>query len=229
LSGGGYRSVDDVARLGGLDRKSLTRLAEADAFRSLGLDRRQALWAIRGVEVATPLLFATAPPRIVPDRPAPLPAMPLGQHVIEDYQATGLSLKAHPLSFLRETLASRGVVRAADLRHRRTGERLTVAGIVLIRQRPGEGKVIFLTLEDETGIANLAVWIPLFERYRRIVMGARLIACTGKLQIEGEVVHVVAEEMKDWTPSLRRIGEHDGAAERAPRQSELNLPSRDFH
>jgi error-prone DNA polymerase len=226
--GDGYVSVAEVARRGGLDRRSLERLAEADAFRSLGLDRRQALWAMKGVDVAPAALFAIRPAPPTPDQPAPLPAMPLGEHVIEDYRWTGLSLKAHPLSFLRATLARRGVTPAADLRRRRDGELVTVAGIVLVRQRPGEGKVIFMTLEDETGVANLVVWIPVFERFRRIVMGARLVACTGRLQIQGEVIHVVTERLRDWTPALRRIGT---AAAPGPAQGrlELTLPSRDFH
>jgi error-prone DNA polymerase len=227
--GEGYRSTDDVVRRGGLDRRSLERLAEADAFRSLGLDRRQALWAMKGVDVAPAALFAARPAPPSPDRPAPLPMMGLGEHVIEDYRWTGLSLKAHPLSFLRAALDRRGVTPAASLRHRRDGERVTVAGIVLVRQRPGEGKVIFMTLEDETGIANLVVWIPVFERFRRIVMGARLVACTGRLQIQGEVIHVVTERLRDWTPALRRIG---SAPAPSPAQGslELALPAgRDFH
>jgi error-prone DNA polymerase len=225
LSGGGFSSIDDAARRGGLDRKSLERLAEADAFRSLGLDRRQALWAMKGVETAPPALFAARPAPPSPDLPAPLPPMPLGQHIIEDYHWTGLSLKAHPLSFLRDGLARRRMVPAAQLRHRRDDERLTVAGIVLVRQRPGTGNVVFVTLEDETGIANLVVWIPVFERFRRIVMGARMIACTGRLQIQGEVIHVVAERMADLTPELRRIGEGAGDQGRL----DLAVPSRDFH
>ncbi len=224
----GYASIDDVTRRGGLERKALERLAEADAFRSLGLDRRQALWAMKGAETALPALFAVRPAAPKPDVPAPLPAMPLGQHIIEDYHWTGLSLKAHPLSFLRAELARRRIVTAASLRDRRDGDRLTVAGIVLVRQRPGKGNVVFMTLEDETGIANLVVWIPIFERFRRIVMGGRMVACTGKLQIQGEVIHIVAERIQDWTPALRRIGE---AADDKPRQGrlELSVQSRDFH
>ncbi len=221
----GYSSVDDLVRRSGLDRKSLERLAEADAFRSLGLDRRQALWAMKGVETAAPALFAARPAATSPDVLAPLPAMPLGQHIVEDYHWTGLSLKAHPLSFLRDDLTRRRIVPAASLRHRRDGERLTVAGIVLVRQRPGKGNVVFMTLEDETGIANLVVWIPVFERFRRIVMGGRMIACTGKLQIQGEVIHVVAERLQDWTSDLRRIGEAGGGQG----QLELSVQSHDFH
>ena len=134
-------------------------------------------------------------------------------------------MKAHPLSFLRDDLTRRRIVPAASLRHRRDGERLTVAGIVLVRQRPGKGNVVFMTLEDETGIANLVVWIPVFERFRRIVMGGRIIACTGKLQIQGEVIHVVAERLQDLTPDLRRIGEAGGGQG----QLELSVQSHDFH
>ncbi|MGH6980157.1 MAG: OB-fold nucleic acid binding domain-containing protein, partial [Stellaceae bacterium] len=185
---------------------------------------RQALWAMKGVEVAPPGFFA-ARSAIARDVPAPLPAMPLGQHIIEDYHWTGLSLKAHPLSFLRDDLTRRRIVSAGSLRHRRDGERLTVAGIVLVRQRPGKGNVVFMTLEDETGIANLVVWIPVFERFRRVVMGARMIACTGKLQIQGEVIHVVAEQVRDMTPALRRIGE----AGHGQGQLDLAVRSHDFH
>ncbi|HEY5211106.1 MAG TPA: error-prone DNA polymerase [Stellaceae bacterium] len=226
---GSYSSIEDFVYRSGLDRKALERLAEADAFRSLGLDRRQALWAMKGAEIAPPALFAAPAPAPVPDQPAPLPAMPLGQHIIEDYHWTGLSLKAHPLSFLRDDLGRRRIVPAAALRDRRDGEKLTVAGIVLVRQRPGKGNVVFMTLEDETGIANLVVWIPVFERFRRIAMGARLVACTGKLQIQGEVIHVVAERLVDLTGWLRRLGE--GASEGAHPQGQLDLAiqSHDFH
>ncbi len=220
--GTGYVSVDDAARHGGIDRKSLERLAEADAFRSLGLDRRQALWAMKGVEVELPEMFAVQP-AVERNVIAPLPVMPLGQHIVEDYHWTGLSLKAHPLSFLRADLARRRIVTAGSLRSRKNGERLTVAGIVLVRQRPGKGNVVFMTLEDETGIANLVVWIPVFERFRRIIMGGRMIACTGKLQIQGEVIHVVAEAMRDWTPALRKIGEAGQG------QLTLSIASHDFH
>ncbi|MGH7074672.1 MAG: OB-fold nucleic acid binding domain-containing protein [Stellaceae bacterium] len=203
--GAGYLGIRDLVRRSRLLRKSLERLAEADAFRSLELDRRQALWAMKGID-APPPLFAAAEPA-VREEPAPLPPMPLGQHIIEDYQWTGLSLKSHPLALIRDELARRRIVTAAALRDRKEGDRLTVAGIVLVRQRPGEGKVIFMTLEDDTGIANLVVWIPVFERFRSVVMGARLMACSGKLQRQGEVIHVVAERLQDWTPMLRHLRE----------------------
>jgi error-prone DNA polymerase len=219
--GRGYAGAGDLVRRAGLNRKSRERLAEADAFRSLGLDRRQALWAMKGIDAPPPLFIATP---AEPETPAPLPSMPLGQHIIEDYEWVGLSLKSHPLKLIRDELACRRIVTVASLKERRDGERVAVAGIVLVRQRPGEGKVIFMTLEDETGIANLVVWIPVFERFRRAVMGARLLACSGRLQIQGEVIHVVAERLRDWSPLLRRLGEDDG-----PRQLELAVESHDFH
>jgi error-prone DNA polymerase len=222
--GPGYISVHDFARRSGLDRKSLERLAEADAFRSLGLDRRQVLWAMKGIE--TPPLFAAAetPAR---EAPAPLPEMPLGQQVIEDYAAIGLSLKSHPLALLRDALRRRRILSVAELRRQRDGGSVTVAGLVLVRQRPGKGNVVFMTLEDETGIANLVLWIPVFERFRRIAMGARMVACTGKLQRQGEapheVIHVVAERLVDLSPLLLQLRES-----RAPGQPSLALQSHDF-
>ncbi|MGH6988766.1 MAG: error-prone DNA polymerase [Stellaceae bacterium] len=220
--GAGYLGVRDLVRRGGLMRKSLERLADADAFRSLRLDRRQALWAMKGIDAPPPLFAAAAPAGR--EVPAPLPPMPLGQHIIEDYQWTGLSLKSHPLALIRDELRRRRIVTAAALRDRKDGERLAVAGIVLVRQRPGEGKVVFVTLEDETGIANLVVWIPVFERFRRVAMGARLMACSGKLQRQGEVIHVVAERLHDLTPLLRHLREDAG-----PGRVTLPIRSHDFH
>ncbi len=224
--GAGYVGVRDLAHRSGLDRKSLERLAEADAFRSLGLDRRQALWAMKGIDTPPPLFAAAeAPAR---EAPAPLPEMPLGQQVIEDYAAIGLSLKSHPLALLRDALKRRRILTAAELRRQRDGSRVTVAGLVLVRQRPGKGNVVFMTLEDETGIANLVVWIPVFERFRRIAMGARMVACSGKLQRQGEapheVIHVVAEQLVDLSPLLLQLRES-----RAPDQPSLALQSHDFH
>ena len=145
-----------------------------------------------------------------------LPAMPLGEHVVEDYASIGLSLKRHPLAFLRAELAREGIVTAAELatmpNQSKTGERrVAIAGLVLIRQRPGSAKgVIFVTLEDETGIANLIVWPPILERFRRTVLGATLLYCRGRLQREEGVIHVVAEDLKDLTPRLRTLRERGG-------------------
>jgi error-prone DNA polymerase len=176
-----------------------------------------------------------------------LPAMPLGEHVVEDYRSTSLSLKRHPLAFLRGELEREGVVPAAALATLPVERRAAVAGLVLIRQRPGSAKgVIFITLEDETGIANLIVWPPILERFRRIVLGATLLRCRGRLQREEGVIHIVAEDLRDLTPRLHTLRERDGAeplpptpplklTERIPGhdprdlyEPTINIPSRDF-
>ncbi len=209
--GQGYDSVRDLWLRGGLSSTVLERLADADAFRSLGLDRRQALWAVRGLDRVGDQddlpLFASRPKHETePD--ARLPPMPLGAHVVEDYRRLSLSLKAHPASFLRARLSARGVLRSETLRSVKNGERVTVAGLVLVRQRPGTAAgVIFMTLEDETGVANIIVWPKIFERLRAIVLGARFVAVTGKLQSEQGVIHIVAERMNDLTPMLGLLSE----------------------
>ena len=139
-----------------------------------------------------------------------LPAMPLGEHVVEDYASMSLSLKRHPLAFLRAELNKEGIAPAAALATLPVEHRVAVAGLVLIRQRPGSAKgVIFITLEDETGIANLIIWPPILERFRRTALGATLLYCRGKLQREEGVIHVVAEDLRDFTPRLHTLREHD--------------------
>jgi error-prone DNA polymerase len=209
--GEGYDSAGDLWLRSGLSSAALERLADADAFRSLGLDRRQALWAVRGLDRVGDKddlpLFASRPQRDTePD--ARLPPMPLGAHVVEDYRRLSLSLKAHPASFLRARLAARGILRSEALGSVRNGERVTVAGLVLVRQRPGTARgVIFMTLEDETGVVNIIVWPKAFERLRAIVLGARFVAVSGKLQSEQGVIHIVAERMNDLTPMLGLLSE----------------------
>jgi error-prone DNA polymerase len=209
--GEAYDSVRDLWLRSGLSSTVLEQLADADAFRSLGLDRRQALWAVRGLDRVGDQddlpLFAGRPKRETePD--ARLPPMPLGTHVVEDYRRLSLSLKAHPASFLRARLSARGILRSEVLRSVKNGERVTVAGLVLVRQRPGTAAgVIFMTLEDETGVANIIVWPKIFERLRAIVLGARFVAVTGKLQSEQGVIHIVAERMNDLTPMLGLLSE----------------------
>ncbi|TDQ83406.1 DnaE-like error-prone DNA polymerase [Dongia mobilis] len=218
--GTGYRSVADLWQRARLSPATLARLAEADAFRSLGLDRRQALWAVKALGTAPlPLLGQLD---LAPAPPAPLPEMPLSQHVLEDYRSLRLSLKKHPLAFLREILRRRGVTPCHQLGHLRNGQKVFVAGLVLVRQRPGTASgVIFMTLEDEYGIANLVVWPRLFSEARAIVMGAHLVGCQGRVQIEGkaphQVVHVVAERLVDMTGLLDRLRE-DGGSERLAHQ-----------
>ncbi|MGX5843206.1 error-prone DNA polymerase [Mesorhizobium sp. ArgA1] len=205
--GSGYESVRDVWLRSGLDVDDIERLAQADAFRSLGLDRREALWAVRaldGKSAAERLpLFDQPAIRLRELEPATkLPTMPLGEHVIHDYRALGLSLKAHPVAFLRERLDRAGVIPNANLGSVRDGRRVSVAGLVLVRQRPGKGNAIFLTLEDDKAVANVIFWERTFTRFRPIVMGARFVKVTGKLQSESDVIHIVAEKIEDLTPWL---------------------------
>jgi error-prone DNA polymerase len=224
LRGRGYDSVRDLWLRTGLMPAALEHLAEADAFRSIGLDRREALWAVRGLNRAgdkddLPLFRAVAGNVREPD--ADLPPMPLGEHVVEDYRHLSLSLKAHPVAFVRSGLAQRGIMPNEQLAGIPPAPRLprvTVAGLVLVRQRPGTGKgVIFMTIEDETGIANIIVWPKVFEMLRPIVIGARFVAVTGRLQSESGVINVIAERIADLTSWLgllaTRGAEHIGRPE----------------
>ena len=227
-------------RRSGLGRGALERLAEADAFRSVGLDRRRALWALKALGEPPLPLFAAAETlgKAVPGIPgamitpanaramALLPAMPLGEHVVEDYASLSLTLKRHPLAFLRAELAREGLVTAAELARLPVDRRLAIAGLVLIRQRPGSANgVVFITIEDETGIANLIVWPPILERFRRAALGATLLRCTGKLQREESVIHVVAERLDDLTPRLNTLRDRTGDTEPRPlRKPPLALP-----
>jgi len=140
-----------------------------------------------------------------------LPEMPLGEHVVEDYATLSLTLKRHPLAFLRADLTREGLVAVADLAHLPVDRRLSIAGVVLIRQRPGSvNGVVFVTIEDETGIANLIIWPAILERFRRAALGATLLRCTGKLQREESVIHVVAERLDDLTPRLHTLRDRTG-------------------
>ncbi|EFG6100819.1 error-prone DNA polymerase, partial [Escherichia coli] len=210
--GAGYESVRDVWLRSGLNVGEIEKLAQADAFRSIGLDRRAALWAVKALDGRSAVemlpLFDHTPQKLRDLEPEMrLPVMPPGEHVIHDYRALGLSLKAHPVSFLRERLDRSAVTPNSRLPKVRDGVRVTVAGLVLVRQRPGKGNAIFLTLEDEGGIANVIIWARKFERFRAIVMGSKLIRVTGKLQCEAGVIHIVAETMADLTPWLSELSE----------------------
>lgn len=211
--GAGYDSVRDVWLRGGLSPSTIERLADIDAFRSLGLDRRDALWAARGLnrvggQEDLPLFEAATVDRTrEPD--FDLPSMCLGEHIVEDYRTMGLSLKAHPVSLLRDELTARRVIKSEQLTQIRNGERVRVSGLVLVRQRPGTASgVIFMTLEDETGIANIVVWPKLFEEYRREVLGGRLVTIDGPVQSESGVIHVIAERVHDYTPLLAKLSAH---------------------
>jgi error-prone DNA polymerase len=205
-----YRSVEDLWRRVPIPIAALERLAEADAFQTLGLDRRQALWAIRGLSDTRLPLFDTIPAEPDPEPEVKLKEMTAGRQVVEDYRSVGLSLRRHPVSFLRQDLAAHRIVRCADLPTIRDGRRVEVAGIILVRQRPGSARgVLFVTIEDETGHANLILWPSVFEAQRSLVLTASMIACRGKLQKEGEVIHVIAEHLTDLSGLLRSVGDRD--------------------
>jgi error-prone DNA polymerase len=197
---------------------TLQKLAAADAFRSLGLDRRQALWEVRALGSAEPLpLFSWSETReagLEPD--VALPAMPLSEHVVNDYQTLRLSLKAHPMSFLRAHFARKRVCSCEELRAAKDGAWASVAGVVLVRQRPGSAKgVVFMTIEDETGIANAVVWPKTLERFRKVVMGARLVVIHGRIQRHEDIIHVVSAKLEDRSDWLRLLSEH-GSEMKAP-------------
>jgi error-prone DNA polymerase len=204
-----FDSIRDLWLRTGLTPAALERLAHADAFRSLGLDRRAALWVIRALQRSgdkddLPLFARVAMPELEPD--VALPPMPPGEHVVEDYRHLHLSLKAHPVSFLRDELTRLGITANDRLGALPSGRTVTVAGLVLVRQRPGSASgVIFMTLEDETGIANTIVWPKIFETFRPVVLGAKLVSVTGKLQNEQGVIHVVANRLDNLSPLLHRL------------------------
>jgi error-prone DNA polymerase len=252
--GNGFSSIERLAAIAGVSRFTIERLAEADAFRSLRLDRRAALWAARRLDVigisaarrttntkvedSLPLLASHLSDELFAEESVTLPEMPLSEHVVEDYVATGLSLKEHPVRFFRDRLDALGAVRNADLcRQELTQDSfVTVAGLVLIRQQPGTAKgVVFLTLEDETGIANIIVWPKAFAENRRIVMTARFLAVRGRLQRAGLVIHVVAESFVDLSamlPWLRNGGDLFSpklSGGPLPDDTVLPVKSRDFH
>jgi error-prone DNA polymerase len=211
--GAGYDSVRDLWLRTGLGRPVILRLAEADAFRSLGLNRRDAVWAAQGLERGgvgdrLPLFDTAALADLRPEPDADLPPMLPGAHVMADYKSLSLSLKSHPVAFVRAQLARDRVLPCEDLERTPAGRRVTVAGLVLVRQRPGSAKgVIFMTLEDEGGIANIIVWPQVFEKYRPLVLGCRFQKVTGRLQSEAGVIHVVAEHVEDATPMLADLSD----------------------
>ncbi len=206
-----YRDPADLWRRAGLTKRQIIALARADAFASLGLSRRDVLWAVRGFsDVALPLLDFTSDP----EPAVTLPGLTLGEQVVDDYGSFSMSLRKHPLALLRPAFSTRGISSTSVLEGSKNGDIFTLAGLVLVRQRPGTASgVVFVTIEDEHGIANLVVWPKVFDTHRRIVMGARLLGVRGKIQREGEgdyvVIHLVAEQLWDWSADLDRIGDID--------------------
>jgi len=212
-----FHSADDMWRRSGVPTAALVKLAEADAFLpSLGLERRQAHWDIKPLRAVPLELWAAADEREArtateanePD--VALKSMTEGREVVEDYSHTGLTLRQHPMSFLRQGLRQKRIVTCHEAMAERDGRWLWTAGLVLVRQRPGSAKgVMFLTLEDETGIVNAVVWPSLFERQRRVLMTASMMGIHGKIQREGEVVHLVAQRLFDFSSDLASLGERD--------------------
>ena len=212
-----FASVDDLWRRAGVPIAALERLADADAFQpALGLARREAVWTIRALRDEPLPLFAAASARTaapiaeVTEPAVALRPMTAGREVVEDYSSVGLTLRRHPVAFLRSDLAAQGVVCCADAMGARDGSWLRTAGIILVRQRPGSASgVIFVTIEDETAVANLVIWPKVFEKQRRIVLGSGMLAVKGRVQREGEVVHIVAHELTDLSALLRSVGDRD--------------------
>ncbi len=231
--GQGFDSLRDLWLRSRLTPAVLQRLAEADAFLSLGLDRRDALWAVKGLNRAgdrddLPLFVNADLPVSEPD--AHLPPMLPGEHVVEDYRHLRLSLKGHPVGFLRARLQARGILPLASL-DPPTGlrpTRATIAGLVLVRQRPGTAKgVIFMTLEDETGSANIIVWPKQFEKQRAIVIGARFVAVTGRVQSEAGVTHLIAERLEDLSVMLGQLSSAGRNLASLARADEIKRPVAD--
>ena len=241
-----YDSVRDVWLRTGLSPRVLERLADADAFGSLGLTRREALWAAKALgrvgdrDDDLPL-FSSSPGRRLlwggslaggergggPSAPTAtpfskehvakepdvhLPPMPIGEEVINDYRFLHLSLRAHPAQFLRPDLNARGIRQNETLRRAVSGTRVRISGLVTCRQRPGSANgVVFMTIEDESAVANVIVWPKVFERFRPVILSARYVAITGRVQEESGVIHVVAEQLEDLTHFLARLAEHGAA------------------
>ena len=248
---GGFTAMDDLVRHTGLERRAYEKLADADALRSIGLDRRQGLWEVRRLPSSDvlPLFAAADAAELGREQDAPLPVMPLSEHVVADYQTLRLSLKAHPMSFLRERYTSERILSAAGITALNDGAFARTAGVVLVRQRPGKGNVVFMTLEDETGIVNVVVWTHLFDRFRRTIIGAKLVLVEGNVQKSAEgIVHLVARNLIDRTGDLDHLAEdrrprldparadefahphrpnHPGASH--PRNVRIIPKSRDFH
>lgn len=242
-----FVSIEDLARRATLPSPALHLLADADAVRSLGFDRREGAWEARRTPSDELPLFAAANAReLAEEEDAMLPIMPLGEHVAADYQMTRLSLKGHPMQFLRELFASEGVLSCAQTSAAKNGARVKTAGVVLTRQRPGKGNAIFITIEDESGVTNALLWVRLFERQRRAVMASRLMVVEGEVQRSKEgVVHLMAATVTDRTHELQRLSEEHDANVPTPRNDEFARPvyprhghprdvrilpkSRDFH
>ncbi|HIF78517.1 MAG TPA: error-prone DNA polymerase, partial [Sulfitobacter sp.] len=245
-----YADVEDLKTRAGLDAKAIRQLAAADTMRSMGIDRRQALWQAQGLRdaPALPIFDHAEAAAQGPEPEVTLPVMPKAEQVVADYQTLRLSLKAHPMSFYRSSLAAQGFASARDLGRMGHGRRVKLAGLVLVRQKPGSAKgVCFITLEDECGVANLVIWPNMFKLYRPTIMAARLLVVEGRVQTDGRVIHVVADRLEDRSdrlaslsdapmPGITTRGDHPThplpgqvAMHSHPRDARVIPKSRDFH
>ena len=243
-----YLDIEDLRTRARLDAGTLKRLAAADAFRSMSLDRRAALWEVTALKDAPnlPLFTASDTPDEGADHTVTLPVMPQCEQVVADYQTLRLSLKAHPMSFLRTSLRTQGYISTATLQNTHNTERVSLAGLVLVRQRPGSAKgVCFITLEDECGTANLVIWPKVMAQYRKVIMGAPLLVIHGKVQRDANIIHIVAQKLEDRNDALDRLSRDptpvtlshaDEVARpipesrrRHPRDVRIIPKSRDFH
>ncbi len=246
-----YRSPEDAWRRGGLPVPALVRLAEADAFLpSLGISRRQALWQLKGFRDSPMPLFDAMDAAERNEPQVTLRALPAGGEVVKDYGYVGLSLRHHPVSFVRGDLDRMNIKTCQAATTQRDKTPAVAAGMVLVRQQPGTASgVVFMTIEDETGIANIVIWNRLYEAARRTILASRMIKVTGQIQRQGDVVHLVAHSLEDLTPLLNSVGGRDEPfavpaargdefvhGEPGPdprtlkkRQAVINMPSRDFH
>jgi error-prone DNA polymerase len=234
--GYGYPGFADFARRTSLPKRALVTLAEADAFRSFGLDRREGLWAVRRLpdDDALPLFAPRAAPEQGAEHIAPLPVMPLSEHVLADYQTTRLSLKGHPTQFLRGRYDAEGITSCKTVGELRDGALVRCAGVVLVRQCPGEGTTVFITLSDETGVCNVVIWERVFQNFRKETMGSRLLLAEGRVQRSPEgVIHLMADRLIDRSLDLKLLSgdpvpKHKPSP-RHPRDVRVLPPSRDFH
>ena len=203
--GAGFKSIQSLLDRG-LTLAVLERLAHADAFRSLGLDRRQALWEIASLKDHPIALFAGQTAADPKEKNIILPKMLQSEHVVHDYASTSLSLKAHPVSFVRDKLELLHIIPTRQLSDGKDGDMVKIAGLVLVRQRPGTAAgICFMTIEDETGFANLVVFEKLFEEYRKEILQSKLIMVEGRLQREGEVIHVIVKRCYNLSGLLRHL------------------------
>jgi len=221
-----FASVEELARRANLPPRALRLLADADACRSMGLDRRPALWDARRVRQGVlPLFGAAGADELGTEDNARLPPIPPVEQVLTDYQTTRLSLKGHPMAFLRPAFAREGVLSAGEVAAAKNGSIVCTAGVVLIRQRPGKGNAIFITIEDEGGIVNILLWARHFERYRRAVMASRLMLAEGEVQRSKEgVIHLMATRIVDRTAMLDALGSDRGFDPDLCRADEVKHP-----